>query len=962
MNTIDRLSRRAWHNHVARLLGSASLTLALAAPALAQETTTGSSETAQSTLDTIVVTGTRIARPDLEATSPINVLTSDDIALKSGSNIENLLNQTPQLTPSANAATNNGTDGGIATVNLRDLGTARTLVLVNGRRMVASNTAAEVDLNNIPSSLIERIDVVTGGASAVYGSDAIAGVVNFVMKQNFEGVETGGQYSITSRGDAATYNADVTLGGNFADGRGNAVLFLGWSKREALKQGDRDFSSVALGDAGAEDGLVELGSSRIPGGVVLTNATLPDGTVGQAKFEDDGTPVAREGETYNFAPDNYWQTPQERYLMNGFGRYEINDSIEAYTELLYVNNRIDSQLAEDANDIPDDGDSLLVTIDNPLYNDALKTYLSSNFDTDGDGVAEVTNFRRRMTENGPRYNIFEHDVFRAVGGLRGELGNSGLKYDAYYSFARTNRTEYLLNYTSDARIQNAVLVEPDPDNPGEYRCIDATARSQGCVPIRIFGEGGISEEGADYISPDALVKRDTEQQILSASINGDAFDIGAGPTGFAVGVEYRKESANNNPDAIVQSGELGPGNDEQPTSGSFNVKEIYGEIRVPVLADKPGIRNLELEAALRFSDYSTVGSVWTYKAGGQWEPTEGLVVRGLYQRAVRAPNINELFGGQATGADDFDDPCAARNDPSAEVRAFCIASGVPASELDAFEGDSAGQATTTTFSNPDLQEEKSNTYTAGVVFAPRAGPAAGLTASVDYYKITVKDAIYELGAQTTSDLCFQSLDVGNEFCQSIERNSITGIVEQINASTRNIGGLRVEGIDWQVAYTLPIDRLGIGGPDTRVIIANAGNRALTNEYQPTAEADSTIDCNGYYGAGCTGLGDYSSPRIRHNTTLTYMNGPLTWRNQLRYIGKMRNKSEDTAVPEVSGRFYWDMSFRYQASDWLGLTFGIDNVLDRDPAVLADQGPDGNTDSGLYDVYGRRFFAGVRTNF
>ncbi|WP_265587223.1 TonB-dependent receptor domain-containing protein [Sphingomicrobium arenosum] len=920
-----------------------------AAPAFAQTVPVQSSEEAveeavENAVDdnqTIVITGSRVARPDLQASSPVAVVGAELIENSGEVNIENILNELPQTAPGANGSTNNGTDGGIATIDLRDLGASRTLVLMNGRRMVGSNNSNWVDLNNIPAALIERIDIVTGGASAVYGSDAVAGVVNFIMKDDFEGVEFGANYEITERGDGETYSFDVTVGGNFADGRGNAVLFGNYAKRESLLQGDRDFSVDYLLDVG--DSLFPLGSSRIPGGVILVESTLPDGTVvGNTKFTPDGTPIDRDGEAFNFNPTNYIQTPQDRYVLAGFTNYEISDSVEFYAELLYANQQIAQQLAPDANDIPEPPAQLLATIANPLYNEALQTYLSENFDADGDGVASIPQFRRRMLEVGPRETYFDSNTYRGVGGFRGDIADSGWYYDAYASYGRNERSEELLYYTSDLRIQQALLVDVLED--GSVVCQD---QSGGCVPIRLFGDGGISPEGAEFISPTGLVNRRVDQLVLSGVVsNSSLFDLGWGGAGFAAGVEYREESAETAPDAVVRSGELGPGNDEQPTVGGYNVSEVFGELVVPLMA------GLELEGAARYSDYSTVGGVFTWKAGAQWEVVDGIRFRGLYQRAIRAPNISELFLGDSAGADDFTDFCIDSDRRTPTIEAFCVASGVPQSELDGFEGDLSEQATTVFGGNPDLTEEKADTITLGVVLDPVSLP--GFTATIDYYNITIDDAIVSLSANNIGTLCARALSTADQFCQRITRDPTNGVVARIEAPTANVANEKREGIDWSLGYTFDQDAFGGVG----VALRHIGNYTFVNEFTPLEGAD-VIDCNGKFGENCTGLGDFISPKWATTTSVDLDFGSLGWFNQFQLIGNSTNTDAGAFVQDTGTVFYWDTAFTYDLTDRIGFTAGVRNLLDRDPPLLGSNGPDANTDPSLYDVFGRTYYAGVR---
>lgn len=904
-------------------------------------------------IEEVLVTGSRIARPELQASSPVNIVTTQDIQFSGSTNVEQFLNELPQLAPSASATTNNGGEG-IATIDLRGLGSNRTLVLVNGRRFVASNFQGEVDINNIPASLIERVDIVTGGASAIYGSDAIAGVVNFIMKRDFEGFEIGGQYSATDGFNAEMYDTNITAGTNFADGRGNIVFYGSYSKRHSLLQGERKFSREALGDTGGPE-LEPLGSSRIAGGLIPADVDFGNGVVDWAMFTPDGAIVPWDGSLYNFAPDNYLQTPQERWILNTMMHYKITPSIEAFGEFFYANNRVDLQLASDANDIPDMG-TLQIALNNTRIPAATRAILGANFDPDGDGIAEISGFRRRMTENGPRLALNEFDTFRALGGFRGDIADGRFNWEAYYSFARTNKTEENINYTSDLRIQQGLLTTIDPVT-GELVC---TNPINGCVPLNIFGEGQVTEEMAAFMSPRGITRRETEQEVAGASISGDLFDLPAGPLGIAIGVEYRRESSKNRPDAVVQSGELGPGNDEAPTDGRFTVKEIYGETVIPIVSDVPFIHRLEAEAALRYSDYSTVGSVWTYKAGGQWAPSQDIRFRGLFQRAVRAPNIYELFGGRAAGADDFLDPCRAAANPSAQVQQFCIAQGVPAALLPTFLGDPGGQATTVFGGNPDLLEEKSNTYTIGAVLTPSF--IDGLSLTIDYYYIKLDGAIDDLDAATVGRLCFDSLDLANPFCQAITRDPANGLVTEILASRANLAVEKREGIDWQISYTFDLPGLAIGDAGASIQLFHVGNRSFTNKYQPV-EGENYINCNGTFGAGCTGLNDFAQPKIRTTTQLTYMSDPIMVRAQMRHLGKLRNlNAESLAVPSVGSQFYFDLVANFQATESLDFTLGVDNVFDNAPPILGDAGPDANTDPSLYDVFGRRIFLAARARF
>lgn len=930
---------------IAMLAGGASL-----APAQAQD----AAQAEDAELEEIVVTGSRIRRPELQAGSPVTVVDSEALSLSGNQTIEQTLNELPQVTPALTATTNNGGDG-TATVNLRDLGTPRTLVLINGRRMIGSSTNGVVDVNNIPPSLIERVDVVTGGQSAVYGSDAVGGVVNFILKDNFQGLDFGGQYKISERGDGNTATASVTLGGNFADNRGNVVIHSSFTRRSAVFQGDRAFSRDALLDVG--DSFLPIGSSRIRGGRTLPRTdedgnlvplVLPDGstTTDNVKFTEEGVAIPREGETFNFAPPNFLQTPQERFLLSTLGHYDINDYITFYFEGMYSNTRVDQQLAFDANDIPDSG-SLRVAFDNPAIPEVTRDFLFANYDDGigpdeaaGDGIATLPFVGRRMIENGPRFEGRDFDLYRVVTGFEGDI-NPTWTYDLSFSFARVNRSFNLRNFTSDARIQQGLLNCPD-------------GSTSGCVPVNIFGPGAVSEEAAAFISPDAAQTSLNEQKIIQGSVSGslENFDLGAGPVGIALGGEYRDERAEFNPDAVIQTGELGPGNDAFPTRGSFDVWEIFGEAVIPILADMRGAERLDLELAARVSDYSTVGGVFTWKGGVQWAPISDVRFRAAFQQSIRAPNISELFSGRAAGAESTNDFCDASQlvGQPQSVFDFCQALGVPNPGV--FRADP--QSLTVNQGNPNLDEETADTWTLGAVIEPDDIP--GLTATVDFYRIKVTNAITALQADTILDVCFDSMDPNGFFCQQITRRA-TGQITQILSTTENIASELREGVDWQINYERELPWGGTLG------LRNSGNLTFTNEFISFPGATPT-DCNGIFGGGCTGLGDPISPEWRVTQDVKYARGPWSVRLQNRLIGPVESATpEGRFQPRLGVNYYLDVTATYDVTDNIQVIAGVENLTDNKPPLIGFlQGVDANTDPQLFDVLLRSYFANVNVRF
>ena len=934
-----------------RLLGGTACLLAVqiatgSVPLLAQDTSAQDDEGDR--LEEVVVTGSRIPRRDLVANSPVNVVGAEEIALQSTVEIDRVLDALPQ-TVSTNGPSTNNPGNGTANVNLRNLTTGtnapvRTLVLVNSRRFVGESSTGVVDLNNIPAALIERIEVVTGGASAVYGSDAMAGVVNFILKDDFDGAQIAAQYGLTQEGDGERYSIDFTLGTNFADGKGNVVIHGSYFDREQLTAGAREFSAVQLSETTDTDGnpiFAPGGSSRIPQGRFT-------GSGFNVLVQDDGSvrPYTAPADEYNFAPDNNLLLPLERWTIGAIGNYQLNEDIELFAEMNYANNRVERQLAP----TPFAESGFEFDLNNPFMPDELRALYAAN-DTDGDGIVSGSIFRR-MTEAGPRVSADTRNLYRFVGGLRGELDN-GMNWEVFYNFGRSEETQRQQGNIVISRFQQGLLV--DPDNPTQ--CANTAG---GCVVLNPFGAGNFTQEMVDFTRVAATNITTVQQQQVAGNLAGDLIELPAGPLGVAVGVEYRKETAENQPDTFLATGDIDGFNAGLPTTGSFDVAEIYAEAIVPILANVAGAEYLGLEAGVRFSDYSTAGGVTSYKIGGEWRPIEDLKIRGLYQRAVRAPNINELFLGQSNsfpGATDFCNDTADRTQAEAD---FCVQMGVPADRIAGFQQEDA-QVEVLLGGNPELFEETSDTWSLGFVYTPEAVP--GLMVSADFYSIDVEDAIATFGGglQSTIDACNIALDINDVFCQALTARRADGQLEMVPLFNQNIANLSTKGVDFQAGYGFDI---GEGSLD---IIVN-GVRVIEREVQGSPLLDP-IDCAGVVGVRLTcGRAD---PKWRFTTRVTYRLNEFTASLRHRYLDGVTDERIVTGaatpatllVPEIGSEQYFDLTLNYRLNDGLMLFTTIDNMLDNDPPVFG-RGAAGqfNTDAGTYDVLGRRFTFGVRANF
>ncbi|RME62101.1 MAG: TonB-dependent receptor, partial [Alphaproteobacteria bacterium] len=607
----------------------------------------------------IVVTGSRIPRADLAAASPLTVVEEAQVRFSGNLNIERLLNELPQAMPAATTTSNNpGT--GTATVDLRGLGEARTLVLVNGRRHVPTTLDGIVDINQIPAPLVERVEIVTGGASAVYGSDAVSGVVNFIYKDHFEGIEYDASYDISGRGDAGILNTSVTMGGDFAQGRGNVAVHAGYLRRKGLLADKRDFSAQPLGDSAfcfsfSEPSVLEpCGSSRIPSGFLddLGATFTPDGDINfDVMFGDPGDPNDPFPFGFNYQTGTFLQLPQERFSAVALGHYDLSARITAYGEFSFLQHNTSLQDAPTPADITNfhfnyaanpflsaDAKAEFASIDDAFGNDLVA----------GDGVVFLSKMRRRLSEHGNRQTDAEFTAFRLVTGFKGEIATDW-RFDLSLNYGRTVNTSVVSNDGSERRFKNGL--NAGFDNAGVIRCLsqlDAAgdfnaSLDPDCVPINIWGENTLTPEMVAFTRLDGISRVRYQQFIVEGSVLGRLATLPAGDMTLAAGASYRDERAKGVQDDATRLGDLLGFNAQDNTNGNFDVGEIFAELVIPVIADLPAMQRLDVNAAVRYSDYSTVGSVWTYAGGLSWQPVSDLHLRGQYQRAVRAPNIFELF-------------------------------------------------------------------------------------------------------------------------------------------------------------------------------------------------------------------------------------------------------------------------------------------------------------------------------
>ncbi len=977
------------------IIGGAALSFMAATPAFAQ-----TAEEEVSEVSAIVVTGSRIRQPGYEASSPITSMSSEAIAMSQPVAVEELVKDLPAAVPAVGSATNNGSGGG-ATINLRGLGTNRTLVLINGRRVVPFNLEGVVDTNTIPLALVERVDTVTGGASAVYGADAVAGVVNFILKNNFEGVELNTSYGFSGEDDAVRRKFDLTVGGNFAEDRGNAVVSFGYTKTDPLYQARRPWGEVALssvdgtpmGSGTSVPGRFDLTPAQIKdadGNVIRQGVALPEGaeldptTGALIDFNHDNYNKAG----YNYNPYNLYQTPLSRYQINALGSFKINSAAEVYSHLTYVQSDVSLDNASSGTF----GNSYAVPIGNPFIPDAMRQQFCDTLLIDpakcvagvgGDTMMNLT-INRRFTEMGTRPVDIENKTIQLLAGVRGDF-NPDWNYDAYISHGETQQLLTRRNWGSLSKLRNAL------NTISAAECIvpGASAAVAGCVPINVFGpEGTITQEMIDYINLSSMSKTTIKQDVASGSISGLLPEHLSSPwserqIAVAFGAEWRRSSAATRGDQPSQiNGEvLGTGAPVPDREGQFEMREAFAELAVPLIENMPFIHSLNLEAGYRQTEFKAGGSktnYGSYKFGGDWSPIEDVRIRAMYQRATRAPNIGELFNPRVTGLGNRAvDPCqldlinAADANTAGTLSNLCRLTGVPEAAIGYVAKPNAGQVNQETGGNPNLGPEEADTWTIGAVWQPAFVPSLRL--SLDYYDIKIDKTINSPSLAEVMDGCYdKALNptlAFNDSCAAIQRSAVNGSLNGVDAKgvirpLTNAGNERVSGFDLAANYRIELADFGwdIGRVDLSV------NGSILTKHETQATPTSTLrDCVGYYSVSC----DEPKVKQRWNSRATWTMGDysasLNWRHLSGVEVEPGSGNWYAPYAEIDSYDYFDLSGRWDITQTVRLTATINNLFDKAPPVVGSQigttsANNGNTFPQTYDAIGRYFTFGATLRF
>lgn len=933
-------------------------------------------------MEKIVVTGSRIRVSTVtEGSSPITVVGAADIKSDGVKNVENLMNNLPQVFADQGGSVSNGSTG-TATVNLRNLGADRTLVLVNGRRLPqGSPLSTAADLNQIPAGLIKRVEVLTGGAGAVYGSDAVAGVVNFILNDRFEGVQIDAnvsgfnhqqgndvaQAAVRARNfalpgdksfDGKSKDVSILMGGNFADGKGNATLYAGYKQDDALLQSERDFSSCALGSSAAGFSCAGSGTS-FPGRFInLANGRdyTPTDAAGNNRRWVSAT------DAYNYGPINYLQRPSDRYVFNATANYDINDKVTVYSSIGFHNDHTVAQIAPSGLFGLDLSGPNALRFENPLLSPAWKSVLGLNAPGD---TADVLLFRRNV-EGGGRQADITNSSFRSQIGFKGDIGP--WSYDVFAQNARVTYSEVYRNEFSKARATKAMDVVLDSAGVAQCRTfVDGT--DPFCRPYNIWSLGNVSQEALDYLQTPGLRGGYTTQEIQGGNLSADLGDYGwklptsAQGIGVSFGLERRKEKLNLETDTAFSTGDLfGQGGPSLGVAGGYTVKEAFGEVRVPILENVAFADLLSVSGSYRYSDYSTGKTTDSYGVGVEWAPVKMAKFRGSYQRAARAANVVELFTPASIGLYDNDaDPCAGAT-PSATA-AQCARTGVTAAQYGTIIDSPAGQYNALFGGNSNLNPEEADSYTLGLVLEP----IKNLSITMDAFQIEVNDVISSVPATTTLNKCLETGDAA--FCSLIHRDRIGTLwateAAFIEANSQNLAKRETSGVDLGVNYGYKLAGMG-----------NLGFSLMgtyLHKFESTdLPGESAYDCKGLYGPTCgTPL-----PEWRHKARVTWTTPwntdlALTWRH-LDSVDLDRTSTNPQltgtvrAVDRTLGaQDYLDISASWSITKQLTLSGGINNLLDKDPPISAQVGAgfgNGNTYPQVYDAMGRRVFLGLTAKF
>ncbi len=987
--------------------GALLRTSVLAGVALSAASGVAVAQEAQADADreVVVVTGTRIVAPGIESSSPVFTVSSDQIALAQEPEVERLIRDLPIALAADGSNVNNGTVGA-ATINLRGLGAQRNLIMLDGQRLTPFDEDGEVDTQVIPTAMLDRIDIITGGASTVYGSDAMSGAINFLLKRDFEGIEASYDYSITGENDGDIHNLSLTMGANTPDGAGNVMVGMNYTKREGVLLGDRPLGQLGIvtaSGAGYDEFLAGDVPPQPPAGCQApfaaaaggSTTTIPtrvaiQGGPGIGQFRDDGT-IGANCSVFNFNPFNYYQTPQERFGATAVGYYEINPHAEVYARASFSATNVIQQVGPSGIF----GTGFWTPLSNPLIGDQARaaiiaagnagvangtvseTLAVPNFrDNNNDGVVDagdelLISYRRRTLELGPRSSDYGRNWFQFVTGVRGEI-NDSWNYDLMFSHGESDSSEVRAGYTNLENIEQQI----NSVAPG----VCAGTSDPACVPIDFFGGfGSITPAMAAYAQALAIEQKKYVQTIVNANVAGVVDQVrtpwASNSLGLSFGAEYREENGESIPDECLKlapvSCQGGAGGNRLPIEGGFSATEFYAEGIMPIVDGMTGVESLDLELGFRTANYDPTGVVESWKYGFSYEPIPGLRFRAMQQRAVRAPNVGELASPVVTGLDNANfDPCSVGNpNPiDATLTALCISTGMLAPQVGTVEDIVSGQINI--FEGTNLAAlpgpEVADTTTVGVVWTPDSLGIPAITRptmTLDYYNIEINDYIEGPPAQAVLDGCYVLGDPVQ--CANVVRvgGNLTNDGSGVRTLTTNLDYLQAEGVEFGAFFGVDLETAG-----TLDVSLNV-NKYITNEFQPDPLVGVT-NCSGIYSVSCGGNFGTPLPEWRFTQRTMWNYGDFQFGYQWRYLGEVSTDDPANvfdAFETIDAYNYIDLMGNWQATDNLRVNAGVRNVFEEEPPVVGGEAGDtgsnnGNTFPSTYDVLGRVFTIGVDVAF
>jgi outer membrane receptor protein involved in Fe transport len=932
-----------------------------------QETVTPTSviEKSEKEVEKVVILGSRIVSRDYQSSSPITTVSADDISATGAMTLDEALVDLPQFGIGSGTKSVGFNASGVATLNLRGLGPQRNLVLMDGKRMQPSNSQQVVDINTIPKAIINSVEVISGGASAVYGSDAIAGVVNFNLKRNFEGVQLDTQYGTSQEYGGATKDLSLTVGTNFDDGRGNLVLSASISDRDSIDSDKVDFfnSYTGAGDFRTGQGTYNpLSNSPSQSAMdsVFGNYGYAAGTVSAdsfLSFNEDSSLFSANNGVVNFTGgdglqvtdgniaytdvDSYSQTPLERYTLFGRSTYELTSDIEVYAQFNYAN--VETTTRAEAGNT-----ALTIPVTNPFISDSLSTLLASRANPD-----EALRLEKRFIGIGPRQNDRKFEVYQVQAGVSGFIDTIDGSWQMYGSHGSTTAETFSLNSVSRSLMQGIL----EADDGGTSLC-EGGYNPFGLVPV--------SDDCAKYLSSTLYQKTTLTQDILDLSFEGHIAELPAGESRFAAGINYRANDYEYTPDDDIANGTAIGIVPAGASSGSDSVIEMYGEVLIPLLSDIALAESLDAGLAYRYADYDLAGSVSSYSADLNWAIDDSISIRASYQRAVRAPNVGELFIAPTGGFTQIGevvsgggDPCDMRNaNGDSQIEALCVAQGVPIELIDTYI-NSQNDIQTTRTANLNLEPESADTYTLGFVY----NPSSDFQLSIDYYSIEIEKVIGVTTGTEVLDRCFNkdgsnpTLSESNYDCSLLTRDTEGGTLINVLEPTINQGAYKTRGIDAQFTYMHDLS-----GIDGQLKLTGALNHLIQFDVQTVEGGEFQDYTNTVSNAFAGNFG--SLPNLKGNVSLTYMADTWSTGLRARYINSLKSLSKvtnsDSTAADTDASLAFDLFSNWHISEDIKINAGINNLFNQDPPVV--DGVNGTTEASTYDIFGRRLYVGLQLNF